>query len=201
MTSLEARKHGRGLIPPALKDLVVPPLQFGAYSAVAGAFGSVGLAIHYDKSPVILGLSGCIYWFTLGTTFSLSKETYLRVFASQESATPGTKTMASAVGGSVAGAVNGLLRGPRTILPSMAFGGGLGTVGQAIANWMANRPVKEKTDSIWLRWLHLKKLSDAEYLDVLHEKLLKVEAEIAVIDDKIAALQRGEERGKAKPEQ
>ncbi|PHH63487.1 hypothetical protein CDD81_5768 [Ophiocordyceps australis] len=183
-------------------DFVLPPLQFGAYSAVAGAFGGIGLAIRHDKSPVMLGLSGCIYWFTLGTSFSLSRTTVLRVVANHESAaTPGTKTMASAVAGSVAGAVNGLLRGPRVILPSMVFGGGLGTIGQGIANWMANRPVKEKSDKNWLRWLHLKKLSDADYLEVLNERLLKVEVEIALLDDKIAALRQLEKRGNAKPEQ
>lgn len=47
----------------------------------------------------------------------------------------------------------------------------------------------------WLdsKWSPMKVLSDAEYEDMLQEKLLKVNAEIALVDESIEAL-RGQER-------
>jgi hypothetical protein len=40
------------------------------------------------------------------------------------------------------------------------------------------------------KWIPLKSLSDDEYRHILSEKLLSVEAEIALIDDKIEELER-----------
>jgi hypothetical protein len=50
----------------------------------------------------------------------------------------------------------------------------------------------------WLnsKWSPMKVLSDSEYENMLREKLLKVEAEIALVDENIEAL-RGEERDMA----
>ena len=39
------------------------------------------------------------------------------------------------------------------------------------------------------KWIPLKTLSNEQYEDMLQEKLLQVETEIAVIDDKILAIQ------------
>jgi hypothetical protein len=40
------------------------------------------------------------------------------------------------------------------------------------------------------KWIPLRTLSDEEYRDMLGEKLLSVEAEIALLDDKIAELEK-----------
>lgn len=40
------------------------------------------------------------------------------------------------------------------------------------------------------RWVPLKRLSDEDYVEMLNEKTIKIDAEIAIIDDKIAALQK-----------
>jgi hypothetical protein len=40
------------------------------------------------------------------------------------------------------------------------------------------------------KWIPLRALSDEEYRDMLGEKLLSVEAEIALLDDKIAELEK-----------
>lgn len=74
-----------------------------------------------------------------------------------------------------------------------------GAAGQGFANqvheWKRQRAGAE--DSSWLssKWSPLRKLSDEEYEKIMSEKMLKVEAEIALIDDKIAEL-REEERAK-----
>lgn len=40
------------------------------------------------------------------------------------------------------------------------------------------------------RWVPLKSLSDHDYMAMLNEKAIKIEAEIAIIDERIAALQK-----------
>lgn len=74
-----------------------------------------------------------------------------------------------------------------------------GAGGQAFVNrvgeWKANKPEGEGTGFLSSKWSPLRKMSDEEYENFMSEKMLKVEAEIALIDDKIAELQE-EERAK-----
>lgn len=68
-----------------------------------------------------------------------------------------------------------------------------------VANHWATREVKDKGENdSWLRskWSPLKKLTDDEYLDMMSEKMLRVEADIALIDDRIAELRDAEEKAK-----
>ncbi len=45
------------------------------------------------------------------------------------------------------------------------------------------------------RWVPLKRLSDEDYVEMLDQKTLKINADIAIIDDKIAALQKSQTKG------
>lgn len=73
----------------------------------------------------------------------------------------------------------------------------LGYVGQrsytAVDAWRANEQAKpSKPLSQQLsesKWVPFRMLSDEQYKEMLSEKLLSVEAEIALIDDKIQRLQ------------
>lgn len=49
------------------------------------------------------------------------------------------------------------------------------------------------------KWIPLKSLSDDEYRGILGEKLLSIEAEIALIDDKIEELERAKLDGTTTP--
>lgn len=117
------------------------------------------------------------------------------------------RTKASAMAGTVAGAMGGLIRrfsksrknalltmligGPRNILTSMALWTLLGAGGQMAANRSSTRqPTAKDEDNSWMgsRWSPLKKLTDQEYLDLMGEKMLRLEADIALIDDRIAEL-------------
>ena len=40
------------------------------------------------------------------------------------------------------------------------------------------------------RWVPLKRISDEDYVRMLHEKTVKIDAEIAIIDEKIGALRK-----------
>ena len=44
------------------------------------------------------------------------------------------------------------------------------------------------------KWVPLKALSDQQYEEMLSEKLLKLEAEVSIIDEKIAVLKTSQER-------
>lgn len=73
----------------------------------------------------------------------------------------------------------------------------LGYIGQksynAIDAWQMEQPdtpskpiIQRMADS---KWIPLKSLSDQDYRGMLSEKLLSIEAEIALIDEKIEALE------------
>lgn len=75
----------------------------------------------------------------------------------------------------------------------------LGGAGQAIFNLAdsqrgakSNLPAEPLTRSRWLdtKWSPVKVLSDDEYEGMLQEKLLRVNAEIALIDENIVELQK-----------
>lgn len=73
----------------------------------------------------------------------------------------------------------------------------LGAGGQfALNKWPASvGPSTEGNKSSWLdsRWSPMKKLTDEEYEHILEEKLLRLDAEIAIIDDNIADLKAQKE--------
>lgn len=75
----------------------------------------------------------------------------------------------------------------------------LGGAGQTIYNLAdsrhgaySNPAAKPETQSKWLdsKWSPVKVLSDDEYKEMLQEKLLRVKAEIALIDENIVELQK-----------
>ncbi len=115
---------------------------------------------------------------------------------------------ASAFAGGCTGFVGGLIRkrcpslvrasgltrvegGPRNILPGMIVFSLAGAGGQAVAN-IASRGDREtpRPRTSWLdsKWSPLVRLTDGQYADLLEEKILRLEAEIAIADDAIAAL-------------
>lgn len=81
--------------------------------------------------------------------------------------------------------------GPKNIIPGIIVFSLVGGVGQAVVNSTQGTPSdakKEKKGFFESSWSPLKKLSDNEYRGMLDEKMLKIDAEIALIDDKIAEL-------------
>jgi hypothetical protein len=58
---------------------------------------------------------------------------------------------------------------------------------------MANANITRKPFLQWMadsKWIPLRSLSDQEYRGMLSEKLLSIEAELALLDDKIEELER-----------
>lgn len=79
----------------------------------------------------------------------------------------------------------------------------LGAGGQAIANWRAakvaeaaNAPPTPTTKGFWSRWSPITPLSDQDYEKIIEERLLRVDADIALVDDHIKELRESESQTK-----
>lgn len=110
--------------------------------------------------------------------------------------------MYSSVAGSFAGMAGGALRGRHNIVPGAIVLGLLGLGGQAsytaferMAESPAeSRPLLDRLSSS--KWWPLKSISDADYEKELTEKVISLEAEVAAIDEKIAALKQDPSQSK-----
>jgi hypothetical protein len=90
--------------------------------------------------------------------------------------------------------------GRGNIIPGALMFALFGATGQVLYNRADSRRsrVEEDEESLqnsWLnsKWSPMKVLTDTEYENMLHEKMLRVNAEIALIDESIEAL-RAQER-------
>ncbi|KAF7557335.1 hypothetical protein G7046_g6078 [Stylonectria norvegica] len=193
------RNTPRGLFSPDIVDLLVSPLKVGAWTGTAGVLAGVGGSIFKETNPVVWGAVSGFQWFTLGTSFSFTRSMTIRAWGGEECVTRSDKTKASALGGTVAGAMGGLIRGPKNIIPAMICWTVFGAGGQMIANRISTNVSKPKDENdSWMRsrWSPLKKLTDQEYIDMMAEKMLRVVADIALIDDRIEDLRVAENKAK-----
>ncbi|KAG6020657.1 hypothetical protein E4U41_002769 [Claviceps citrina] len=194
------RQQRPGFFPPQVVDLVAPPLKVGVYSGTVGILAGVGGAIARDTSPVASGIFSGVQWFMLGSSFWFTRSVGIRAYGGEDKMRPLDKVAVSGVAGSSAGAVAGLARGPARLLPAIIIWGLVGSGGQAVANRCSPSSTpeagKEKGhDTSWLwRLSPLKKLTDEEYIGMMKDKILKVEVDIALIDDRIAELRGAAER-------
>jgi hypothetical protein len=92
---------------------------------------------------------------------------------------------------------NNFLGGRRNIIPGIIMFTLFGAAGQALYNTAdsrhstyASQRLNASSKNTWLdsKWSPVSVLSDDEYESMLREKLLRVNAEIALIDDSIADL-------------
>lgn len=115
--------------------------------------------------------------------------------------TPMKKVTASAIAGLPAGALMGVASKTRAIPSSMIFCGLFTASGQVITNFIASRPEipdDEKVGWMGSKFSPLTKLKDEEYIGMMEEKMLRVEADIALIDERIAKLREEEHKGHSK---
>lgn len=81
----------------------------------------------------------------------------------------------------------------RNIIPGTIVFALLGGLGQVAYNFADSRERKATSDQgSWLnsRWSPVKALSDDEYGKILQERLLRLNAEIALLDENIDAVKR-----------
>ena len=116
--------------------------------------------------------------------------------------------MASTVSGGITGGVVAfLVRGRANALPGAIMFSLFGLAGQTTSNWLA-RPREISEDApkrgFWRRmsekpWSPVTVMSDDDYARMLKEKMLRVDAELSILDDRIAALQKVDEAQVAVP--
>jgi hypothetical protein len=120
--------------------------------------------------------------------------------------------VAGGVAGSVAGVLSecpqvhacqaytdNVLGGPRNIFPGALIFSLFGAGGQVFANWWTAEAAKVPANSaggFWSKYNPITKLSDQDYEKILEEQLLRVEADIAITDDRIKELVESESRTK-----
>ncbi|TVY84227.1 hypothetical protein LSUE1_G000540 [Lachnellula suecica] len=204
------RRNG---LPPEIMEIVWPAIQYGALAGTTGLVvgGFVGLARpRPPMAPMATAFVSSLRGFSFASTFWASRGFTLKAWG-KDRVTPRDEISASAIAGGLGGIADGLLKG-RTFLvragrvntfPAVVMFSLLGAAGQAAHNRNTTRnadlsqttPAKSEPFS-WMnsKWSPMKVLSDVEYEKMLQEKLLRVNAEIAMIDDNIAAL-RAQEQG------
>ncbi|OHW91172.1 hypothetical protein CSPAE12_10163 [Colletotrichum incanum] len=173
-----------------------PPLKVGALTGTIGMFSGIAAGIVRDSTPALFALASGIQWFALGSSYWLSRTVVMSAWGGEGKLSNSSKTQASAIAGGTAGMVGGLIRGPKNIIPGVIVFSLIGGTGQAFYNSIQDRPEvteKKKKSFFESSWSPLKKLSDDEYREMIDEKMLKIDAEIALIDDKIAELRASKE--------
>lgn len=154
-----------------------------------------------------------VQWFCLASSYIGSRELLIHAWNGEENLSKTEKVMASGVAGGVAGMSGALLRSRSNILPGMLVFSVLGAGSTLIAQQMgpsaadlererlrrpsaetfAQQEAAKKRGGI-LDWKYspMTRLSDRDYEKRLEERLLRVDAEIAIIDDTIKSLKMGE---------
>ncbi|EOA87281.1 hypothetical protein ACJQWK_10139 [Exserohilum turcicum] len=151
----------------------------------------------------ILNHSGLLNWWNITRGAPIHPRNDLNPSSSD-------KVRASAIAGGSTGFTLGFLfRGPRNVIPGTLMFSTLGWLGQHGYNYLDDRhsgqlreeaelkargeekPKETLMDKIAKsKWSPMQVLTDEDYDKLMQEKLLRVEAEIAVIDDKIEALRK-----------
>lgn len=156
-----------------------------------GGSSSAGVA------PFLYAGASGLQTFAIGTTFWTIRTATIAAWTTTNSTpTTGDLVKASAVSGGITGGVlAAILRGRSNVVPGVIMFTIFGSAGQWMYNSFAdsrNADAGPKTN-FWERvgerkWSPMKVLSNEEYATMLKERQLKIDAEVAVIDDKITAL-------------
>ncbi|KAF7516039.1 hypothetical protein G7054_g14327 [Neopestalotiopsis clavispora] len=171
-----------------LYDIAAKSLQTGALTGMVGSFVGLGTGIMRNAPPALFAAFAGLQWFTLGSSFVASRSLLHHAWGGEDNLRPWDKVAASTAAGGVSGMVGGLIRGPSNIIPGILFFSTLGGSATYLSQKFSSREPSEKTSILASKWSPLKKLTDQEYEKLLEEKILKLDAEIAIIDDNIAAL-------------
>lgn len=169
----------------------------GLSGILVGSFWGIARSAH----PVVFAVGLGIQSFTLGTTSWASRDAILR-FWGEVKVSPGDRVSASGMAGCFGGGCLGLLnsfaaRRKGIVIPAMnaALFGLSFAAGQKVYNIMdarrlarMDRPVAEKRSWMDSKWSPITILTNEKYEERLEAQLLRVDAEIAIIDENIQAL-------------
>ncbi|KAJ5250069.1 hypothetical protein N7489_000479 [Penicillium chrysogenum] len=170
--------------------------KVGALSGTAGLIYGGAAGVIRSPNPMIHSLSCGIHWFACGSAFWWLRSNIIKHHY-QDKASPKERTYASALCGGIAGGSVTRLMGGRLVPGTIIFSL-LGYCGQSVFNrvdaWQmenahkTSKPLMQRMAES--KWVPLRTLSDQEYREMLSEKLLSIDAEIALLDDKIQELEK-----------
>ncbi|MCJ1371949.1 hypothetical protein MMC20_003169 [Loxospora ochrophaea] len=185
-------------------SILLSAFKAGAFSGAAGVlFGTIAGSVRPIHAgsvfPGIFALASGLQWFALGTSRGFIFNAW-----ENEKMCLNDKIYASGIAGGISGAsVGGLTRGRANVLPGAIVFSVLGLVGEKTYQYLDGKhsrsidPALESGSSIWqkiaiMKWSPMKILSDEEYEEMLRQKLLRVNAEVSVIEDDIESLRKSQ---------
>ncbi|EXJ78579.1 hypothetical protein A1O1_08980 [Capronia coronata CBS 617.96] len=191
----------------ALVSPFYPALSVGVATGALGvAYGGiVSVLIQSPRPKTYTTLTG-IQWFCGGTAFFCPFPTYVlrnksdffpdcrnALLAGPLSRDRGIERIAaSGLAGACTGAVVSAFLPRGSIIPGSIMLGVFAAASQAVVNTMDDSTPDQSVSSGWKQKLAglmpMKSLTDEEYGSLLQEKLLKLDVEIAILDDQIANL-------------
>ncbi|OQE27887.1 hypothetical protein PENSTE_c004G01230 [Penicillium steckii] len=169
--------------------------KVGAFTGATGLIYGGAAGVIKSPNPLIHSVSCGIHWFACGSTFWWMRSNIIKHHF-QDQASPQDRAYVSALCGGLSGGAVTRLMGGR-LVPGLVIFTLLGYGGQSAFNrvdaWQMGRaqtpskPLMQRMAES--KWIPLRHLSDEEYRSMLNEKLLSVEAEIALLDEKIEQLE------------
>lgn len=170
------------------------------YTGAAGFLVGGISGILKGTTPFLFATASGIQTSVLGTAFWATRTSVLQAWNTGNE-TPADRVKASALAGGLSGGIIALItRGRRNVLPATIMWSIFGGLGQIGVNRLTS-PREQHAENFWVRmakkeWSPITVMTDEEYLKVLEERMLKIDAEISIFDDRIADLktqQREEE--------
>lgn len=169
-------------------NIIKPAFTVGALTGVTGMITGGAMGIVRGLSVPLFGTVMGAQWFILGFSFSGSRKVAMNVLVSDNEPKGRDKVKASTMAGCFTGIVGGSLRGPRNIIPGAIMFSIFGAGGQAIINSVNWSRKPQGQGILFSKWSPVTPLTDQEYEKMLEEKLLRVDAQIAIIDEDLKEL-------------
>ncbi|KIW21258.1 hypothetical protein PV08_01838 [Exophiala spinifera] len=166
--------------------------------AVGIAYGGVAGTILSTPNPLLYPTYSGLQWFCAGTTFFYCRSILLADPKTRQQ--PLHVVAASGLSGFGAGAVAGTFLRRTAVIPGGVMLGVLAATSQTVLN-MNGGSFELNFNEIPLRLqrgianlMPMQSLSDKEYEELLTSKLLKIEAQISLLDDQIADLREASQQ-------
>nr|POE85089.1 hypothetical protein CFP56_68658 [Quercus suber] len=169
-------------------------------SAGAGFLFGGTAGILKNTTPFVFATASSIRCFGLGASYWVARGTIIQAWTTTEAADPSTKVAASAIAGGLSGGtIAALTRGRSNVIPGILMWSFFGGAGQWTADQWIGRDRAEETIPFFKRiarskWSPIQVMTDEDYAKVLSERMLKVEVEISMLDDKIAVLKTQQQK-------
>ncbi|KAI0014030.1 hypothetical protein F4779DRAFT_612838 [Xylariaceae sp. FL0662B] len=173
-----------------LMQIASKSLQTGAAAGCVGLVVGAGAGIARSAPPTLFALVAGLQWFGLGSTYMASRSLLWHAWGGEENLSSSDLIMASGAAGGVSGMVGGMFRGPRNIIPGILVFSTLGAGSSYLSQRFKNREPRPKSSWFDSQWIPVRRLSDQEYEEKLEEKILRLEADISIVEDNINSLKK-----------